>query len=134
MSEQVVNKGKIENFVRGSLGCTCPKEVFECIKIERNPVKFANMPRGYLLSIGDKLLIYVVDVKDLALIQANLKQIFSWGCKRRDAEGFNRFRLVVTTAEIEPARQILLQQFSTLSDRDERLHLHVITSDQLPEI
>ncbi len=134
MSEQVVNKTKIEKFVRETLGCTCPSEVFEFIELERNPVRFGNLQQGYLLSIGKKLLIYVIEVKDLALLKVKLKQIFRWGCKRRDAEGFNRFRLVVTTAEIEPTRQMLLQQFDALIDTDERLHLHVITPDQLPEV
>ena len=52
----------------------------------------------------------------------------------RDAGKFNRFRLVVATPNIQPARQIMLRQFDTLVELDERLHLHVITPDQVPQL
>jgi hypothetical protein len=134
MSGTDINRAAIEKFIRDGLGCTCPDEVFESISVEQNPGEFADFQKGRLLTIGGKLLVYLVETNDWASVAAKLEQIFGQGCEKRDAEGFNRFRLVVSTPDIQPARQLLLQQFDALSELDERLHLHVITPDQLPEL
>ena len=134
MSETDVNKAAIEKFVREGLGCTCPDEVFESISVEQNPGEFADFQKGHLLTIGGKLLVYLVETNDWASVAAKLEQIIRLGREKRDAGGFNRFRLVVSTPDIQPARQLLLQQFDALSELDERLHLHVITPDRLPEL
>jgi hypothetical protein len=80
------------------------------------------------------LLVYLVKTHDWSSLIDSLEQIFNRGREERDAGKFNRFRLVVVTPDIQPARQILLRQFDTLSERDERLHLHIVTPDQLPKL
>jgi len=132
MSEIVVNKSAIEKFVRQSLGCSCPPEVFDIINVEHNPVAYGKVQPGYLLIIGGRLLVYVIEIKDWKSYEGKLEQIFNWGREKRDTGGFNRFRLVVATSDIEAARQKLLQQFDSLFVSDKRLHLHVIAPDCLP--
>lgn len=132
MSETVVNKPAIAKFVREVLGCTCPDEVFDFIRVEPNPGTLGYLPQGYLLIIGGRLLVYVIKTEDWASIEGKLEQIFSWGRKRRDAGKFNRFRLVVATPDYDPAQQTLSQEFDCLVDIDARLHVHVITPEDLP--
>ena len=134
MSETVVDRAAIKKFVREGLGCTCPDAVFDSISVEQNPDVFDEMQKGLLLRVGGKLLLYLVETNDWASVAAKLEQIIRWGRKNRDAGGFNRFRLVVSTPDIQPARQILVRQFDALNELDEKLHLHVITPDQLPEL
>lgn len=134
MSETDVNRAAIEKFVREGLGCTCPDEVFQSISVEQNPTAFADLHKGHLLAIGGKLLVYLVETDDWASVAVNLEQIIRRGREKRDDGGFNRFRLVVSTPEIQPARQILMRKFDALNELDEKLHLHVIAPDQLPEL
>ena len=134
MSGAEIDRAVIEKFVREELGCTCPTEVFASVSLEKNPAIFSGLLKGYLLEIGGKLLVYLVETDDLALVSTNLEKIFRRGREKRDADGFNRFRLVVSTPDIQPARQVLLQQFNDLHELDEKLHLHVIQPQQLPEL
>ena len=133
MSETVVNKSAIEKFVREVLGCTCPDEVFDFIRVEPNPGGLDNLSQGYLLIIGGRLLVYVIKTKDWTSVKGKLEQIFSWGRKRLDAGKFNRFRLVVATSDFEPTQETLSQEFDRLGDTNARLHLHVILPEDLPE-
>lgn len=134
MVEADVPKGEIEKLVRGDLGCTCPDEVFDAISVVHNPIEFGDLQKGYLLAIGGKLLVYLVVTHDWSSLKDGLEQIFRSGREKRDAGGFNRFRLVVVTPDIKSARRILLREFDTLGELDERLHLHVIGPEQLPKL
>jgi hypothetical protein len=134
MSETDVNRAAIEKFVREGLGCTCPGEVFHSIRVEQNPAAFTDLLKGDLVVIGGKLLVYLVETNDWASVADKLEQIIRRGFEMRDAGGFNRFRLVVSTSDIQPARQKLLRLFGVLDELDERLHLHIITPDQLPDL
>ena len=134
MAESGVPNEEIKKFVRDDLGCTCPDEVFEAISVVHDPAEFNDLQKGYLYEIGGKLLVYLVMTHDWSSLIDSLEQIFTRGREKRDAEKFNRFRLVVVTPNIQPARQILLRQFDKLSERDERLHLHIVTPDQLPKL
>jgi hypothetical protein len=134
MSETDVKRAAIEKFVREGLGCTCPDEVFHSLRVEQNPATFSDLHKGYLLAIGGKLLVYLVETNDWASVAANLEQIIRLGREKRDAGEFNRFRLVVSTPDIHSARPILMRKFDALNELDEKLHLHVIAPDQLPEL
>jgi len=134
MAESGVPKEEIKKFVREDLGCTCPDEVFEVTSVVHDPVEFNDLQKGDLYEIGGKLLVYLVMTHDWSSLIDSLEQIFKRGREMRDAGKFNRFRLVVVTPNIQPARQKLLRQFDTLVELDERLHLHVITPDQVPQL
>ena len=134
MAESGVPKEEIKKFVREDLGCTCPDEVFEAISVVHDSVEFGDLQKGCLLAIGGKLLVYLVVTHDWSSLIDSLEQIFKRGREMRDAGKYNRFRLVVVTPNIQSARQILLCQFDTLIELDERLHLHVITPDQVPQL
>jgi hypothetical protein len=128
-----IDRVAIEKFVRDELGCMCPAEVFTTIYLEKNPAEFSDLIRGALLRIGGRLLVYVVEMDDLASPASKLEQILWRGREVRNAEGFNRFRLVVVAPDVQAGRQILLQEFESLGDLDEKLHLHVIKPEQLSD-
>ena len=128
------DKKAIKSFVQGVLGCTCPNEVFLNIKVEQNPPGFADITQGYLIAIGGKLLVYLISANDEEILPSKLEQLFNLGRETRDNRGFNRFRLVVSTSREQPTRKSLARQFEILENLDERLHLHVIGIEQLPDL
>jgi hypothetical protein len=128
----ILNKPEIKNFVREGLGCTCDEEVFESVCVEHKPQSEENLHAGYLLTIGGKLLVYLIMPDAWTLLMDSMEQIFKWGRELRDRGGYNRFRLVVVTSDIESAKENLYQYFSSLPGLDEKLHLHVIEPDKAP--
>ncbi len=132
MSELFINKTALRKFVREELGCTCDDEVFEAISIVHKPQGEENVDTGYLLKIGGKLLVYLIEPEIQELLAGKLEQIFKWGREMRDKGGYNRFRLVVMTPDVDLLGENLQRHFSTLPKLDERLHLHVIRRDKMP--
>lgn len=122
----------IEEFVRGPLGCNCPAKVFERIDVEDKPSYFEDLSANQLIEIGGLLIVLVLKVESWEPTQSDLESIFKRGIKMRDAKGFNRFRLVVATPDADNARQSLNKHFETFSGIDEKIHLHVVTPEQLP--
>lgn len=128
------NKQAIKGFVQGVLGCKCPNEVFLSINVEKNPTNFADLSQGDLIAIGGKLLVFLIKITDGEILTSKLEQIFNRGREIRDKGGFNRFRLVISAPVTQSAEEILTRQFEILENLDERLHLHVIGTDQLPDL
>ncbi len=122
----------IEHFVRGTLGCGCPDEVFNSITIERpgGPDPLAQCVR---LLVGNRLLIYVIEARDVEQVQAAVSVLAPRGLEERDRIGLNRFRLVV--AADCPAPSVVTAVSSGFSDaieQDHRAHLHVIAAELVP--
>ena len=128
------DKQAIKKFVREVLGCTCPDEVFANVSFEKNPSKLAEISQGDLVSIGDKLLVYLTSTNDGELLAGKLEQILHQGRELRNIRNFNRFRLVVSCENEQAIRDRLNQKLKNMDNIDERLHLHVIGSDQLPHV
>ena len=128
------NKQAIKGFVQGVLGCKCPSEVFLSINVEKNPTNFADLSQGDLIAIGGKLLVFLIKTDNGEILASKLEQIFNRGREIRDKGGFHRFRLVISAPVKQPAEEILTRQFEILENPGERLHLHVIVTDQLPDL
>jgi hypothetical protein len=122
----------IEGFVRNALGCTCPDEVFRSVRIQHPGADFAGLSPGYLIEIGGRLLVLVIETDRWEALSPPLETLVSQGRRLRDAGGFRRFRLVIATPKVTAARAALARQFAAFSDRDERLHLHVLSPADLP--
>jgi hypothetical protein len=121
----------VEPFVRGTLGCQCPDEVFEAI--ESGPLRVVNLPTGATrLLIGRRLLIYLVhDVSEERAIEL-VTGLLAHGRAERDAQGYNRLRLVLAAADPHRVLEVARTCFEIEARGDERLHLHVVSRDQLP--
>ena len=116
----------IKKFVKETLGCNCPDEVFEHIELERD----INLDNGILINakinIGNRLLVYVMEVNEEGFLQDNLHIAVSFGKEERDKRGFNRFRLVLSGERIEEFKQTAYTIFNDLAVKDEKMHLHVV--------
>ena len=123
----------IEAFVRGPLSCNCPDKVFEKIEQIESPVEFEDLAANNLIKIGGLLLLLTLHVDDWQSLEPEMEAIFKRGIKLRDDIGYNRFRLVVATADAENAESALTKQFESFSAMDEKIHLHVVTPEELPQ-
>jgi hypothetical protein len=121
---------EIREFVRKQLGCSCPDEVFNHIRVTRQPDIFANLPVDYLLEIGNRLLI-AVSSRKIESISGSLHQIIDTARQYRDSRRFNRFRMVVASSDSE-AISALQSDFESLVDKDNKLHLHGVDAALLP--
>lgn len=125
------SQGSIERFVRGTLGCGCPDEVFQSVAISRLP-PLAGRPPILQLLVGSRLLIHVVAMSPDATAAGLIEQLVANGRAARDRHGYNRFRLVVASAEPLPSARAITERFARAVVGDDRVHLHLIPADQLP--
>jgi hypothetical protein len=122
----------IKAFVRAELGCTCPDEVFATIDVQSVPRPFDGVHADWLITIGDRLLLVLIETTHWHDVSRNLEQLVSRGRQQRDACGFNRVRFVIATAECESAESLLRERFAALSCVDDRTHLHIVSPQQVP--
>jgi len=124
----------VAQFVRNELGCQCPEEVFNTINVSENPEAFRGLSSACLIGVGARLLLLLVNTNHWQSLAGQLDELFRRGRQLRDSGGFNRFRLVVATRDAATADASLTQGFTRLDNKDERLHLHVVSSDRLPDL
>ena len=115
----------IKSFVQKILGCRCPEEVFRSIDDKHDVRLNERILLSHSITIGDRLLIYVLDPEGPAQLGQCLGFIVSAGKKERDARGLNRFRLAVISDDALE-KELLHRGFEELADKDEKTHLHVI--------
>ena len=123
------------HFIRHTLGCGCPDEVFEHIRIDMLPEVFLGLPVDYMIDVGGRLLVAVCASADWRQVQQSLTGILRRAREYRDRNGFNRFRLVVAAEDADEARAVLQSVFDdAVSDGDEKMHLHVLKQAALPGV
>jgi hypothetical protein len=119
-------KEHIKKFVKKTLGCLCPDEVFEHIEHERNIKIDSDIVLKSRINIGNRLLVYIISINSERFIVNNLKSIVFYGVDERDARGFNRFRLVLETVEPGKLEKTARSVFSSIKNKDEKTHLHIV--------
>ena len=126
-----IHTNEITRFVRGTLGCQCPDEVFQSIVIGQERTADHGEPFMRLL-VGDRLLIYIVPTSATAAVPDTLAALARQGRVERDAKGYNRFRLVV--ASHDPAAQAAAARaiFEQAVGHDDKAHLHLVPSGEIP--
>ena len=127
---RLMSRQEVKRFVRDTLGCACPDEVFEHIAISPvNPCP--GLPVDGSLEVGGRLLIYISFNSDIRVLKESLEEIIRQGKGIRDLRGFNRFRYVVVADEVEALNGALVPLFDALPFIDEKVHLHIITDDSI---
>ncbi len=121
----------IEHFVRSTLGCGCPDEVFQHLVISRMP-PIAGRPSIVQLQVGSRLLIHVVAPPDGTAANGWIEQLAANGRTARDRHGYNRFRLVITSPTPPALASEIEERFARTIVGDEKAHLHFVGSEQLP--
>jgi len=121
----------ITEFVRNTLGCNCPEEVFQYIVCRSIENIDENIVFAYEINIGNRLLIFAAAIDEIDSLRSVISKLVRAGIKKRDEKNFNRFRLVLlTTGEIDiPEHASAI--FNSLTT-DEKAHLHVINKDDFP--
>ena len=121
----------IEHFVRATLGCQCPDEVFRSVSID--PLRTADGAIGYTrLLVGHRLLIYILDTAAVRVTDGALTDLVACGRRERDERGYNRFRLVIACDEPASAGTAVQHAFNEATGSDERAHLHCLPRALLP--
>jgi hypothetical protein len=121
----------IERFVRGTLGCQCPDEVFRHVEVGPLPLPAGGVT-GRRLVIGNRLLIHLVAAPERTNEAGWIERVALAGRDERDRLAFNRYRLVVASTSEAADRTSLEQRFASALAGDDRAHLHVLAADQLP--
>ena len=130
MMEINFNQPELKAFIRDTLGCGCPEEVFEKLVCRRESL--AGM-EGTSVDVGGRLLVFMTCFDGKADAGKTLGSLLEAGRARRDAGGFNRVRLVLLTAGAENLADNLQQLFNKMVEGDEKAHLHVLQPAQVPE-
>ncbi len=121
-------------FIRHTLGCGCPPEVFASIDVRLHPGELAGVPIEASIDVGSRLLVLVLGGGAFARFERSLPDVLSRSRAMRDEGGFSRVRLVIVPAPGEGTAGGLQQQLRRTAGGDDRLHLHVIQSESLPEL
>ena len=126
----MMNEKEIKVFIRETLGCGCPEEVFQYMDYQSNIMSGDVLLRARI-NVGNRLLIYVVDVEKRESIRNILSRLIDIGKKERDDLGFNRFRLVLASDNMNEIRRTSEDLFRD-SVKDEKVHLHIVQKAVIP--
>ena len=125
------DRQSIEHFVRTTLGCKCPDEVFESIVLEPAPTSRDALPHTRLV-IGNRLLICIHETQPAKTTTAAVSNLAQQGLAERDAKHYNRFRLVLASTHPTQLLDDARASFASVAGDDPRAHLHVLATEQLP--
>lgn len=121
-------------FIRDTLGCGCPDAVLRRIHPLDEIELLGGVPLRLALDVGGRLLVVLVEDAALERDDSALGAVLAAGRQLRNDRGMNRFRLVVVSDApegIEERKRGLMERASL---DDDRVHLHVIGLDELPEV
>ena len=122
-------------FIRHTLGCECPDELLRRIVCDREPAASEGEPGRTRIDAGGRLLVYVIrSGGDPAGLRSAVRAALEAGIEERDRRGFNRFRLVLATADVDAVDTGACQAFAGLHRPDDRIHLHVVPLAEVPEV
>lgn len=123
----------LEQFIRRTLGCRCPDEVFSSISIRSLSGPDGGSPCARL-EVGNRLLVYVVAAGNASDLPVLVARLTAAGLEDRDALGLNRLRLVLHSTGGNPDEHRSAEEaFAQASRGDDRAHLHWVSSDALPQ-
>ena len=126
-----MNDEEIKAFAQQTLGCGCPEEVFKYIDCQSN-IRVDDILLSGKINIGNRLLIYIVEINDINSVKHVLTFLIDRGIKERDSSNFNRLRLVLASDNADGIRQVAEDVFRNI-DRDEKVHLHIIFKRDIPQ-
>ena len=111
------------------MGCQCPEDVFSHVESKCSIPLHNGILLHNRINIGNRLLVYVVVTDSAAFVKDTLHELLRTGKDERDRMGFNRFRLVLASDKVNEITDIAERTFNALPQRDDKIHLHVVTKD-----
>jgi hypothetical protein len=124
------NNQELKKFIRYTLGCGCPKEVFNKIDYEKRQEEAWDRR----INVGDRLLVYIVHVDSENDLSPKLTLAMEAGVTERNNKKFNRFRLVLVTSNHHKISKLAEKTFCESTLFDEKTHLHLLSEDAIPAI
>jgi len=82
--------------------------------------------------IGNRLLIHVFETPSAKATPAAVSSLTKQGRSERDTKHYNRYRLVIASAHPTQLLKKARTSFASVAATDDRAHLHVLATDQLP--
>jgi hypothetical protein len=125
----MISKEEIRLFVRETLGCTCPEEVFQHVDCRAGE----NTLLDYEIDVGNRLLIFVASIDRETPLKSLIQQLVWDGINKRNVEDFNRFRLVLLAEKPTDFAEEASAIFQSLG-ADDKVHLHVASKDDFPAL
>lgn len=119
---------KLKVFVKNTLGCTCPDEVFEKIQVGKCLVDGVKKEITRIV-IGDTLLIYIISRQSGIKIVNTVDLIAMAGKTDRDTNHYNRYRMVVAKLEDIEQQVRASEHFSKTYSADEKMHIHFVDQE-----
>jgi len=129
---QATLRNACKAFLNTLFDCKCTLEVFDSIAIERAPTPDAALSYTRLV-IGNRLLMHVFEAQSSNATAAAVPKLARQGRAERDAQHFNRYRLVVASAHPTQLLKEARTGFASVAGPDNRAHLHILAIDQLPD-
>ena len=106
--------------VRDTLGCTCPREIFDHYQVGSHIS--GDIPMVQLI-MGERLLVRIVDAARLNEPEKTAMELLIEGRAERDRLSLNRFRLVIIGTLPPSQAQVLTVLPGTM---DPKVHLHIL--------
>jgi hypothetical protein len=113
------------HFVKDTLECSCPEEVFNHYQVMRGRSGYGPFVQ---LIMGDRLLVKIIEMPKQSLINEAVPEILQNGVEERERRHLNRFRLVIV-GHPSPVLQKTIMEFT--DKMDSRVHVHIITPNEV---
>ncbi len=121
-----MNDPLIKQFVQEVLGCGCPEEVFNQIEHTKGQLIDDGLVLRDKIVIGGRLLVYIYEETGEADVQDSvIKALLTAGVRKRDANAFNRFRLVLLS-QTDDDKELSDRAARVISEFDDRTFVHVV--------
>ena len=128
----MMGKEQIKGFVRNTLGCTCPEEVFQSIDCSEDVPIQGDITAWYRIDVGGRLLIYVFKETQERDLATDIGTLISHGRQAKESGGYNRFRLVLLSQNPQHVSEMATAAFDSLV-KDDKTHLHVVDQSEIPQ-
>jgi hypothetical protein len=124
---------RLRSFIRSTLGCGCPDDVLEWIQCTHTELAQEEDTRITRIDVGGQLLVYVLEIEgpDRRAEEA-LPAVISAAVVDRATSCFNRLRVVVAIDDPDEMRSNLERRFAGSAPADDKVHLHVVSTMDLP--
>ncbi len=122
---EVWSDERLIELVQGTLGCGCPEKVFEKIDVSRHPAEGHSSELTRIV-VGNTLLIYLLRPDSEIDLADRVELVGLAGKRDRDANKYNRFRLVVAVAERFLQKDQASERFLNAFATDDKMHIHFV--------
>jgi len=124
---------RLRTFIRSTLGCGCPDDVLDWIQCTHTELTQEDDTRITRIDVGGRLLVYILEIEGPDWrAEETLPAVVAAATVDRATSCFNRLRVVVAMNDPEEMRPRMERVFNGSAPADDKVHLHVVRSTELP--